>query len=58
MALCIRCKVNPCEDFGDEYPSLQCNRCNDRDIERNQNRAEWNAYHDEPCPEIELSKSR
>ena len=55
--MCCRCKIREVEVI-DDWESSQCRRCNDRDIERNQNREEWNAYHDEPCPEIELSKPR
>lgn len=56
-AVCIRCKKREVECI-DDWESSQCRQCNDRDIERNENRAEWDACHDEPCPEIELSKAR
>jgi hypothetical protein len=31
-----------------------CVFCEEIEIERSEARREWNAYHDEPCPEIEL----
>lgn len=55
MMLCIRCKIEPVEDFGDGESSLQCGRCNDRDIERSNRSREWSHYHPgEPIPKSEL----
>lgn len=55
MTLCIKCKVEPVEEFGDEFPSTQCGRCNDRDIERSNRAREWDHYHPgEPIPKSEL----
>lgn len=42
--MCSRCKVRPVEVICD-YVSPQCSTCNDRDIERNREREEWNYYH-------------
>lgn len=59
MELCCRCKREPVEDFGDGEPSWQCTHCNDKDIQRSENRREWDYYHPgEPCPPIELNKTR
>lgn len=59
MSLCIRCKQNPVEDFGDGEPSWQCIQCNDRDIRQSENLREWAHYHPgEPCPPNERDKVR
>jgi hypothetical protein len=42
--LCKRCGKRPVEVI-DDWASAQCSTCNDRDIERNQEREEWNYYH-------------
>lgn len=39
----------------DGGPGDICNGCVEIAIERVQQRREWNAYHDEPCPEIEMT---
>jgi hypothetical protein len=39
---------------GDEMDFGVCNDCADIQIARSQHRQEWDAYHDEPCPEVEL----
>jgi len=31
-----------------------CERCEEIFVERSIKRTEWQTYHDEPCPEIEL----
>lgn len=52
--LCGRCKVEPVEVI-DDWESFQCRNCNDRDIERNNKRREWDEYHPgEPMPKSEL----
>ncbi len=56
-AKCMTCKTREVECIGG-WESSQCRRCNDQDIQRNENRREWDYFHDEPCPEIELSKPR
>jgi hypothetical protein len=43
---CVRCKKWEVEQI-DDWISSQCSRCNDRDIERNREREEWNYYHNE-----------
>jgi hypothetical protein len=49
MKICRKCGRREVEDFGDGEPSNQCVECNDRDIERSNERREWNHYHpDEP----------
>lgn len=59
MQLCIRCKVNPREYFGDGEVSWQCVSCNDRDIRQSENIREWEHYHSgEPCPAGERDKIR
>lgn len=55
--LCARCGKREIEII-DDWESAQCRQCNDRDIERNENRREWEYFHDEPCPEIEINKTR
>lgn len=58
MKLCSRCKAREVETIGG-WESWQCRQCNDRDIERNANRAEWDHFHPgEPCPPSELNKER
>jgi len=58
MRLCCRCKVREIEVI-DDWESSQGRRCNDRDIERNENRREWEYFHpDEPIPASELNKDR
>ena len=42
-----------CGDDG--WPEDICNGCVEIAGERAMQRREWNAYHDEPCPEIELT---
>lgn len=50
--ICVRCKnrevevIRDCGDDGD-YVSSQCGHCNDRDVERANERREWNYYHSE-----------
>jgi len=44
MKLCRRCKKREVEQI-DDWESEQCPSCNDRDIERNREREEWNYYH-------------
>lgn len=39
----------------DGWPSDICNGCAEIGAERYRQRREWNDYHDEPCPEIELT---
>lgn len=57
--MCSKCKMDEVEHYDDgNWESTQCIRCNNRDIDRYINRAEWNEYHAEPCPEIELNKRR
>jgi RNase P subunit RPR2 len=51
--LCRICRKRDVEVI-DDWESDNCRDCNDRLIERNNARAEWDACHDEPCPEIEL----
>lgn len=52
--ICSRCKMDEVEVI-DDWESIQCRRCNDRDIARSQKRAEWGHYHPgEPCPSSEL----
>lgn len=52
--LCVRCKRNPVETI-DDWVSIQCSACNDRDIERNNKRKEWEHFHPgEPIPKSEL----
>jgi hypothetical protein len=54
IPLCRRCKREEVEVI-DDWESVQCRRCNDRDIERTSRRQEWDHYHPgEPCPESEL----
>lgn len=54
MILCCRCKVNEVERI-DDWESIQCTECNDRDIQRSDKRREWDYYHPgEPCPKSEL----
>ncbi len=47
MTLCKRCKIREVERI-DDWESSQCPSCNDRDIERNRERDEWNYYHPNP----------
>ena len=35
-----------------------CPNCSEIEEERSRKRREWNEYHDEPCPEIELPPYR
>lgn len=42
--ICCRCK-NRAVEVIDGWESSQCGYCNDRDIERNRERAEWDYYH-------------
>jgi hypothetical protein len=41
---CCRCKKRPVEVI-DGWRSSQCGPCNDRDIERTNERREWDYYH-------------
>jgi hypothetical protein len=43
-SICCRCKRSPVEVI-DDWESTQCPACNDRDIERNREREEWNHFH-------------
>ena len=45
--ICRKCKEREVEDFGDGEPSFQCGYCNDRDIERSNERRDWNYWHNE-----------
>lgn len=44
------------DEDGFEYDDREdhCDHCLDVMAERSQKRREWEHYHDEPCPEIEL----
>jgi hypothetical protein len=47
----------PYEDedgFVSDEPINLCHDCVEHDGDRHRARQEWNAFHDEPCPEIEL----
>lgn len=44
--ICIRCKKRFVEVI-DDWESSQCSHCNDRDIERNSERNEWNYFHND-----------
>lgn len=44
MKLCARCKKRPVEQI-DDWTSLQCIGCNDRDVENYQDRREFEYYH-------------
>lgn len=54
--ICTRCESELITE--DEIYLCLCERCTQREINRSNNRREWGAYHDEPCPEIELDKVR
>lgn len=57
--ICVTCKVEPMEDFGNGEPGPQCRYCNDRDINRNENVREWEYYHPGTlCPKSERDKVR
>lgn len=49
-----KCGSTDLEHWGDGEYSIQCYRCNDREIERSNKIREWNEYHDEPIPKSEL----
>ena len=53
---CLKCSilVTPSGDY--DYIGLYCERCQEISVERWKQRQEWAAYHDEPCPEAELTK--
>jgi hypothetical protein len=42
--MCCRCKKRPVESI-DGWTSTQCGHCNDQDIERANERREWEYYH-------------
>lgn len=42
--ICQCCKKHEVEVI-DDFVSTQCSSCNDKDIERNRERDEWNYYH-------------
>ena len=51
---CKRCGAWEVEVI-DDWESLYCLGCNDREIERSNKQREWSHYHPgEPCPESEL----
>lgn len=49
--ICVECKQRECEQFNDyengTYYDTRCSRCNDRQIEFANERAEWNHFHKE-----------
>lgn len=53
MADCRQCGTALIYD--EELDSDYCERCIDILIERTRQRDEWNACHDEACPEVELT---
>lgn len=50
---CTRCAMPLLDE--DELHFRMCERCLDVAAERSRERAEWGAFHDEPCPEVELT---
>lgn len=44
IPICVRCKKREVEVIED-WESTQCPQCNDKDIEREQERREWNYFH-------------
>lgn len=44
VPLCRVCKEREVEVI-DGWESTQCSRCNDKDIQRNREREEWNHFH-------------
>lgn len=52
---CRQCG-KPALGVNDEgYAYQYCDSCLDILIERSQQRAEWEQFHDEPCPGVELT---
>ncbi len=51
--ICRKCKLRECEYFepvgpdDDGYESPNCAQCNDKEIERSNERREWHYYHDD-----------
>ncbi len=53
------CRTKGCSNLAigwdDDFLREYCYNCEDRLIERDRKRQEWNEFHpDTPCPEIEL----
>ncbi len=53
---CIKCGASATQSSGYDHISSYCENCNEISVERWRQRQEWAAYHDEPCPEIELTQ--
>ncbi len=53
---CIKCGEPTYQLESLDYISSYCEVCNKISVERWQQRQKWAAYHDEPCPEVELSQ--
>lgn len=55
---CIKCGafVAITQHGGYDYASSYCENCNEISVERLRQRERWRAFHDEPCPEVELTQ--
>ena len=53
---CIKCGLPATQYFSHYYGSSYCEKCNEISVKRYKQRTKWAAYHDEPCPEIELAQ--
>jgi len=53
---CIKCGALVTPSGGYDYISSYCENCEEISVRRYKQREEWRAFHNESCPEVELTQ--